>query len=308
MVKFVSMIFMHGRDEGMNQVINWKDNYTDTRYRKILTSSYLDIPGLQVLAKQVRISATESLPLHFHENSYELVYITSGTPSFFVDDKTYNLCGGDVFITQPNQMHSTNSVPVTVSEMYWLQFELDPGKPFLHLDSTAVLTLHDKFAHIPSPKISTTGSEIHYLFKNAFQIALEGSNPQLVSQYIALLLYRVVEFSEQTAFRLTPDIGFAMNYILDHITEPLTLDEVARQVYLSTSQFKQKFKKQLGISPRQFINSQKIEYAKSLLDEGSSVEAASNALNFSNSSYFTSVFKKFCSYTPPEYKTAPKTI
>ena len=75
------MIFMHGRDEGMNQVINWKDNYTDTRYRKILTSSYLDIPGLQVLAKQVRISATESLPLHFHENSYELVYITSGTPS-----------------------------------------------------------------------------------------------------------------------------------------------------------------------------------------------------------------------------------
>lgn len=118
----------------------------------------------------------------------------------------------------------------------------------------------------------------------------------------------MVEFSDQTAFRLTPDIGFAMNYILDHITEPLTLDEVARQVYLSTSQFKQKFKKQLGISPRQFINSQKIEYAKSLLDEGSSVEAASNALNFSNSSYFTSVFKKFCSYTPTEYKNAQKTI
>lgn len=282
--------------------INWKDNYTDTKYRKILTTEYLNIPGLKVFGKQIRISATESLPLHFHENSYELVYITSGTSNFFVDGKNYSLCGGDVFITQPNQMHSTNAVPVTISEMYWLQFEFGSNPNFFHLDHTATHTLESKLSHLPSPKIGTNGNEIGEFFHNAFQIALTGYNPQLVSQYLTLVLYRIIEFSEQTVFKLSPDIGWAMNYILDHITESLTLDEIAKGAFLSTSQFKQKFKKQVGISPRQFINSQKMEYAKDLLEENYSVEQVANALNFDSGSYFTSVFKKFCSCTPTEYK------
>lgn len=95
----------------MPDAINWKDSYTNTKYLQILTDDCLNIPGLALFGKQIRTSATESLPLHFHEDCYEIVYITSGTPSFFVDGKTYNLSGGDVFITQPNQIHSTTPYP-----------------------------------------------------------------------------------------------------------------------------------------------------------------------------------------------------
>lgn len=284
------------------EVINWKDNYTNTKYRKVLTSEHLNIPGLGVFGKQVRVSATESLPPHFHENSFELVYITSGTSNFFVEGRNYSLCGGDVFITQPSQLHSTNAVPVTISEMYWMQFEFHSCQNFLHLDRTAIHTLEEKLSGLPSPKISTNGTEIGGLFQNAFQIALDGRDPQLVSQYLTLALYRIIGFSEKTVFRLSPDIGWAMNYILDHITEALTLDEIAKGAFLSTSQFKQKFKKQVGIAPRQFINSQKIEYAKDLLEENHSIEQIARLLNFESSSYFAFVFKKFCFCTPTEYR------
>ena len=289
------------------EAFNWIDNYTDTKYRKILTADHLNIPGLHVFGKQIRTSATESLPLHFHENCYELVYITSGTSNFYVDNKNYSLCGGDVFITQPNQMHSTNAVPVTISEMYWLQFEFQSCHNFFYLDHAASQTLQDKLSHLALPKISTSGKDIGEFFHNAFQIALEGRNPQLVGQYLTLALYLIIEFSEKTIFKLSPDIGYAMNYILDHITESLTLDEIAQKIYLSTSQFKQKFKKQVGIAPRQFINSQKMEYAKDLLDEGHSVEQVASALSFASTSYFTFVFKKFCSCTPSDYKNTPRT-
>lgn len=288
------------------EAFNWIDNYTDTKYRKILTADHLNIPGLHVFGKQIRTSATESLPPHFHENCYELVYITSGTSNFYVDNKNYSLCGGDVFITQPNQMHSTNAVPVTISEMYWLQFEFQSCHNFFYLDHIASQTLQDKLSHLTLPKISTSGNNIGEFFHNAFQMALEGRNPQLVGQYLTLVLYLITEFSEQTIFKLSPDIGYAMNYILDHITESLTLDEIAQKIYLSTSQFKQKFKKQVGIAPRQFINSQKMEYAKDLLDEGYSVEQVASALSFERASYFTSVFKKFCSCTPSAYKNGPR--
>lgn len=134
----------------MEQAINWKDDYSDTKYRKTLTAEYLNIPGLELFGKQIRTSATESLPLHFHEDCYEIVYITSGTPSFFVDGKTYNLSGGDVFITQPNQIHSTNSVPVTISEMYWVQVHVDPD--FLYLNQSAICFYKKNSPTFPVPK------------------------------------------------------------------------------------------------------------------------------------------------------------
>lgn len=283
----------------MPDAINWKDSYTNTKYLQILTEDCLNIPGLALFGKQIRTSATESLPLHFHEDCYEIVYITSGTPSFFVDGKTYNLSGGDVFITQPNQIHSTNSVPVTISEMYWVQVHVDPD--FLYLNQSAICFLQEKLSHLSCPKINTDGNQIEKLFHHAFQTALAGTHPQLVAQYLSLALYLIVDFSEKTMFKLTPDIGRAINYILENITETLSLDELAKIALLSTSQFKQKFKKQIGVAPRQFINSQKIELAKALLEDGHSIQEITNTLNFVSSSYFTTVFKRFNSCTPSEY-------
>lgn len=285
----------------MDHAINWKDDYTNTKYRKVLTKEYLGIPGLQLFGKQIRTSATESLPPHFHQNCYEIVYITSGNPSFFVQGKNYHLSGGDVFITKPDQIHSTNSVPVTLSEMYWMQIELDPDSSFLFLNQDAIVTLRNKLSALTCPKITTDGDWIKMLFSKAFQAAASGDNPQLISQYLSLLLYMILDFSEKTTFKLTPDIGRAVNYILDHIEEPLSFDNLAKISALSVSQFKQKFKKQMGIAPRQFINLQKIEYSKELLQEGYSIQEISEMLNFVSNSYFTTVFKKFNSCTPSEY-------
>lgn len=281
--------------------INWKDDYTDTKNIKILTASQLNIPGLQLFGNQIRTFATESLPLHYHEDCYEVVYICNGIPSFNVSEKNYNLCGGDVFITQPNQIHSTNSVPVSISEMYWFQINLNSCSNFLFQDQISINYLQNGLSTLPSPKISTDTPIIKKLLHSAFQAALSGSKPQLVAQYLSLLLYIILEFSEKTMFKLTPDIGRVMDYILDHIYEDISLDELSAVAYLSTSQMKQKFKKQLGIAPRQFINAQKIECSKTLLQEGYSVREVAAMLQFDNSSYFATVFKRYNSCTPSEY-------
>lgn len=53
--------------------------------------------------------------------------------------------------------------------------------------------------------------------------------------------------------------------LTEHITLNLTLEELAKISHLSCSHFQQKFKKQVGIGPRHYINNQKIEYFPSLL-------------------------------------------
>ena len=111
----------------------------------------------------------------------------------------------------------------------------------------------------------------------------------------------MVESAADVSFRITPDIGRATNYIMEHIQEELSMEELAQTALLSVSRFKQKFKLQLGISPRNFINLRKVEAAKRLLQEGHSVTQVAMDLGFSSSNYFSSVFRRYTSYSPSQY-------
>lgn len=278
------------------------EEYTNTKYLKILTQEQLHIPGMFLFGRQIRTSATESLPSHNHGNCYEFVFLCSGSPCFSVQGKQYTLSGGDVFITRPWEQHSTNANPVSISEMYWFQLDLSSPDGALFLTKEALLTLDKKLRDLPTQIVSMDLGKTKELLKNAFRAAASGTNPQLAAQYLALFLYLLLEASERVEFRLTPDIGRSVTYILDHLNSQIDLAELAQISYLSVSQFKQKFKQQIGISPRQFINMQKIRFAKELLQEGNTVSQVAAALQFESTSYFIAVFKKYTSCTPGEYQ------
>ena len=87
----------------------------------------------------------------------------------------------------------------------------------------------------------------------------------------------------------------------DHVTEELSLHTLAGICNLSVSQFKQKFKRIVGISPRNYINKKKINFSKMLLLKDISVTEVAMQLNFNTSSYFSTVFKKYTTMTPSEY-------
>lgn len=276
------------------------DYYQHTHYIHLLTAKELQIPALQVFGNQNRKNATESLPPHFHKNCFEITYISAGSAVFSIDGTDYKLSGGDVFITLPNQIHSTNSIPISVCEMYWIQLEAD-SKHFMYLNQTAADSLIHQLSLFKSPLLHTDSKEIYPLLKSAFDLCAQGRNPQLAGQYLGLVLYKLIEYQNIITSRPTPDIGQALNYISEHITEDLSLEQLADISHLSVSQFKQKFKNQVGVSPRQYINYEKIECAKGLLLKGVSVTEAASILGFDNSSYFAVVFKRFNMCSPTEY-------
>ena len=80
--------------------------------------------------------------------------------------------------------------------------------------------------------------------------AQRNEEPKFIASYLQLFLYLLIHSANSEKFALSPDIGRTLNYILDNITEELPLEELAALANLSCSQYKQKFKKQLGISPR----------------------------------------------------------
>jgi AraC-like DNA-binding protein len=71
---------------------------------------------------------------------------------------------------------------------------------------------------------------------------------------------------EQGQFRqLDHRIRLVVEYVLENITENLTIDVLARVACLSQTQFKKVFKEQLGLSVSKHVTKERMEKAKALL-------------------------------------------
>ena len=95
-------------------------------------------------------------------------------------------------------------------------------------------------------------------------------------------------------------ISLSMAYIRDHFEE-VTLESVARHVHVSTSHLSRLFRKVLR---RRFVDAVKeirMDRAKSLLAEGTSVRDTALAVGYGNIAYFSTLFKQTCGVSPSEY-------
>ncbi|MCR5458434.1 MAG: AraC family transcriptional regulator [Acetatifactor sp.] len=95
----------------------------------------------------------------------------------------------------------------------------------------------------------------------------------------------------------------AMDYIQNHLTQQISLDELSGKLYLNKSYLCALFKRTTGTSMGQYIEEQRILRAKHYMEytEMSFTEIA-QALHFSSSSHFSRSFKKITGYAPRDYK------
>jgi len=92
-------------------------------------------------------------------------------------------------------------------------------------------------------------------------------------------------------------------YIEEHLPEDVSLATLADVVRLSTYHFVRSFKRSFGLPPRRYLSSLRIERAKSLLaDPAMSVTQIGFNLGFSETSSFTTTFRKHTGLTPTAYR------
>ena len=85
-------------------------------------------------------------------------------------------------------------------------------------------------------------------------------------------------------------ILFARNYMKEHLSEPLTRDEVAANVYLSPSYFGHLFKKQMGIGYNEYLSELRVTKAKQLLKSNMAISDVAVAVGFHDAKYFSDIF------------------
>lgn len=125
---------------------------------------------------------------------------------------------------------------------------------------------------------------------------------------INLQYHMVLDFTEQVnairggihTSKLTIDVS---NYILHHLSDTITTDAIAKELFMSRSHLSHSFKAETGMALSDFIMQKKIEEAKKLLRYSTkSLSAISTYLGFSSQSHFSRVFKKYASENPSVYR------
>jgi AraC-like DNA-binding protein len=111
---------------------------------------------------------------------------------------------------------------------------------------------------------------------------------------------------------LLQNIAFGQPYDIDfivrkHLLQPLSLEELAKLSGRSLASFKRDFQQQYNSAPKKWINDQRLEHARLLLQHShKNVSEIAMECGFENIPHFIRIFKQKFGLTPNSVRTQEK--
>lgn len=226
-----------------------------------------------ILRRRTTVSASG---VHTHFTN-EVFFVTDGTLTVITDSGTTSH-GRSVVIIPPRIKHTT--IPDS-DGCYCLLFEAD-GVCF---DSVCELALSDETAFYITEFTKREGEARGHL--------------------AALIFEDVLSIATAVDLSVTPHISAIDNYINIHLTDKLTLSDVAKAVHLSEKQVSRIVRHHYGMGFCDVITDKRMAKATMMLkDSDMRVSDIAKHLFCGNEAYFYTLFKKKYGVTPLNYKKA----
>ena len=228
---------------------------------------------------------------HTHEN-WELIYCTSGQGAFrFQDGRVLPYHAGEIVVIPPEEVHADSSEDGFTNIHMNIQDAAIPyGAAFKVQDEEA--SLHKAFVE----------ARMYYRSDKKKRELVLASLGDLITSY--LIVFRSnAEFSEP--------VEQIRNSILKNYTSPdYALDEYLKSLPFHYDYLRKVFKKELGVSPLEYMSSLRMKNAERLLSTmwGNGLAIAEIALmcGYDNALYFSRVFKKYKGVPPSRYAATKK--
>ena len=235
---------------------------------------------------------------HIH-GCYEIYVNVTGNVSFLVNNNLYPIRKGDVILTRPGDVHLCIYHATCFHEHFCLWLDAPA-------DSPLVSFMHDPgFGHFLSVE-ETDRDHLFFLLRKLSGAKSQELSPLARTAYLCQVMDLLQNRSEVIGASPDPilpeEMQQILTYLSDHFREIQHIKDIYDKFYISPATLNRWFRKYIHISPREFLEAQKLSYAKQLLGDGHTVTEACIQSGFSDCSYFISVFKKKFGTTPLTYK------
>lgn len=121
-----------------------------------------------------------------------------------------------------------------------------------------------------------------------------------------LLLYELAKYhSPENDLKVqnkAPYINNVMQYIVQHYNEPITLDTLAAQFYISRAKLAADFSNSTNMTIKQFTTLVRMNMAHSMITNGTTIAEAAHTCGYNSIGNFSATFSKYFGNTPVQYK------
>jgi AraC-like DNA-binding protein len=236
------------------------------------------------------------VPFHYHDFK-KILLCLSDEVGYVVEGKQYLLGGGDVILIGAGEMHR----PLVPPEQPYHRIILYLSDGFLSgCTETDLSSCFQQIGRSGAPLCRGNHASAHRLTQAALAMTEEACQDSIaphtlqrcrVTEFL-LLLNAMMQQEQDSA--IPPDsqnqiVTRAIDYIGGHLSEPLTVSDIADQVHANKSYLMHLFKAETGYTIKEYLTEKRLFQAKALMSCCSITEACYKS-GFTN---YTSFYRAY---------------
>jgi len=243
--------------------------------------------------------------LHQHQDEIELLYIKEGSGRYIVDVHEYDVKSGDIIICNANTLHGEALLNDNEMQSYCcvlknLSLPQLPPNVLMDKKSNPVLSLSINKAVIEHIYLS-----LHFLNEQETEYEDEC---QMLANALLNLVYKEVSGKRVTrspsSKKMEELVQHIMKYLDENYMEEISVQELAVKFHLDYYYLVHFFTRKTGVSPMKYVIQRRIGEAQNLLmNTEMGIGEICSKTGFTDSSYFSSMFKKYVGITPTKYRS-----
>lgn len=215
-----------------------------------------------------------------------LHYVVKGHGTFEKGSAVYKVSPSQIFVIRPHETHIYTADAQDPWHYIWIAFDSDIDMP--HILGTDVFS-------------APAAGRVFEDFLAASKLSY-GKEEFLASKLWELLsiLIRLENGSSQ---RLNPYITKAKEYVSKNFSHGIKVADIARELKLDRTYFSTVFRKETGMSPKQYLEKYSLERAAEMLvNTEMPVAQAAYASGYRDTVNFSRMFKKHFGTAPSKYR------
>ena len=241
--------------------------------------------------------------LHYHD-FYKIMMLIEGDGSYTIQGRRYELRPGDVVLVGRGFAHKTEFVPGRVYEriIFFISQEfLDrAGSP--RTDFAGLFSGREGHVLRPSPNAAAGLFGLARSCERELRSAEFGSDAAAREDLIRILI-SIGRTLDREALQPAPKddkILQILRYVDEHLTEDVSVDDLAERFFISKYHMMRRFKSEVGVTIHQYQSDKRLLSAREMLRGGMGATDACFACGFRSYSAFARAYVKAFGITPTE--------